>query len=434
MKKNKLNILIIGSGGREHAIVWKVSQSPRVEKIFVAPGNAGTSQIATNIDIKATEISRLIEFARNQPIDLTIVGPDDSLALGIVDKFQKAGLKVFGPSRKAARIESSKAFSKKLMVENEIPTARYKAFSDFDKAVEYVKRQKFPIVIKASGLALGKGVSICESFDQAIEALTNMMVNKTFGKSGSKVIIEEFLGTDQEVSIHCITDGKSALIFPTAQDHKPIFDGDKGPNTGGMGTYAPVPWAREEIINWASKKVIRPILKGLDNSGSKFTGCLYPGLKMTKEGLKVLEFNARFGDPETQSYMRLLETDLIDIIEASLEGRLAKIKAEWKNGFAVCVIIASKGYPVSKGEEVPIYGLDKTKGDDNIVIFHSGTKIKNGKVFASGGRVLGVTATDNTLKGALAKAYNAASKIKFEGMQYRTDIGAKAFSNLSLDT
>lgn len=426
MKKNDLKVLIIGSGGREHAIAWKIAQSKRVEKIFVAPGNAGTTEIAENIDLSATDFSKLIKFSRDNKIDLTIVGPDDPLALGIVDEFQRAGLKVFGPSKKAARIESSKSFSKNLMQEKRIPTAKFETFSDYKKALKYIEDQKLLLVVKASGLALGKGVTICQTIDVAKTALESIMVDKIFGDSGSKVVIEEFLGNGQEISIHCITDGKDFLLFPTAQDHKPIYDNDKGPNTGGMGTYAPIPWAGQEYLDFAGNMVIKPVLAGLSSKGSRFVGCLYPGLKMTSGGPKVLEFNARFGDPETQSYMRLLETDLVDIIEACLDGKLKEIKPIWSKGFAACIMIASKGYPESRGKDVPISGIVKAKEIPDVIVFHSGTKRDNGTIMAAGGRVLGITATGETLQEAIDKAYLAVDCIKFDGMQYRTDIGAKA--------
>jgi len=424
----KKNILIIGGGGREHALAWKVAQSPKVEKVFVAPGNAGTGKIAENIDIKATDFPELIKFAKENNVELTIVGLDDPLAMGIVDEFQKAGLKIFGPCKKAARIESSKAFSKNLMQEKKIPTARFEIFSSYKKALKYVANQKFPIVIKASGLALGKGVLICQTLDDAKNALNSILIDKTFGDSGNEVVIEEFLGNDQEISIHCITDGKEILIFPTAQDHKPIYDGDEGPNTGGMGTYAPIPWAGQDYLDWATEKVIKPALEGLEEKGSRFLGCLYPGLKLTAIGPKVLEFNARFGDPETQSYMRLLETDLMDIIEACLDGKLGEIKAKWSKGFVVCVIIASKGYPINSGEDVPIFGIEKAEKIPGVVVFHSGTKLVDDKIFASGGRVLGVTAIGETLQEAIRNAYMAVGLIKFDGMQYRKDIGAKSLN------
>lgn len=361
-------------------------------------------------------------------MDLTVVGPDDFLALGIVDQFQKAGLKIFGPSKKAARIESSKIFSKNLMKKMKIPTAKYQIFDDYGKALKYIGSQSFPIVIKVNGLALGKGVLICKTINEAKESLKNIMIDKTFGDSGNLVVIEEFLGSGQEISIHCITDGKDILIFPTAQDHKPIYDGDKGPNTGGMGTYVPIPWARKDYLDWATETVIKPILKGLAKTKSKFSGLLYPGLKLTDSGPKVLEFNARFGDPETQSYMRLLNSDLLDIFEGCTDGQLGKIKSKWKTGFAVCVIIASKGYPLHCGKDVPIKGIIEAEKIPNIVIFHSGTTVKDNKIFASGGRVLGVTATGKTLEKAVKTAYKAVAKIKFEGMQFRNDIAAKAFT------
>jgi phosphoribosylamine--glycine ligase len=430
MNKAKLNILIVGGGGREHALAWKIAQSPMVDKLFVAPGNAGTGIIAENIDIKPTDLLNLIEFAQENNIGLTIVGPDDLLALGIVDEFQRAGLRVFGPTKNAARIESSKSFSKSLMRQKKIPTARFEIFNDYKKALEYLKDQKFPIVIKASGLALGKGVSICQNSKEAKEALTSIMVDKTFGDSGNEVVIEEFLGNDQEISIHCITDGKEVLMFPTAQDHKPIYDGDKGPNTGGMGTYAPIPWAGQEYLEWATEKVIKPTLEGLEARDSKFLGCLYPGLKLTSVGPKVLEFNARFGDPETQSYMRLLKTDLVEIIEASLDGNLSKVKPAWSKGYAACVIIASKGYPVSRGKDVMITGIEEAEKMPDVIVFHSGTTLANDKIMATGGRVLGVTATAETIEDAIHKAYLAVGCIEFEGMQYRTDIGSKALKQV----
>ena len=422
----KTNVLVIGSGGREHAIIWKISQSPRIGKIFVAPGNGGTGELAENIEIKTTDFKKLIKFAKENKIDLTIVGPDDPLALGIVDEFQKAGLRIFGPTKNAARIESSKSFSKDLMKKQNVPTAKYKIIKNYKTALGYLKKQKFPLVIKASGLAFGKGVSICQNLYEAKKTINSVMVDKIFGNSGNEVIIEEYLGTGQEISIHCITDGSDFLIFPTAQDHKPIYDGDKGPNTGGMGTYSPIPWAGKEYLSWVSKKVIKPILKGMKENNSNFMGCLYPGLKMTNKRPKVLEFNARFGDPETQSYMRILETDLLDIIDACLDGNLNKIKVKWKPRFAVCVIIASKGYPVSKGKDVSVSNIKEAEKIPGVVIFHSGTKKDGGKIFASGGRVLGVTAIGKTLQEAVNIAYKAVAKIKFEGMQYRKDIAAKA--------
>jgi len=423
-----MKVLIIGSGGREHALAWKIAQSPKVDKLFVAPGNAGTAKIAENVDIKVTDFPKLIKFAKENNVGLTIIGPDNLLALGIVDEFQKAGLRVFGPIKKAARIESSKSFSKNLMLKKKIPTARFDVFDDYSKALDYLKDQTFPIVIKASGLALGKGVSICKDSDEAKEALNLIMVDKTFGDSGSEIVIEEFLGSDQEISIHCITDGKDFIVFPTAQDHKPIHDGDKGPNTGGMGTYAPIPWAGQDYLDWASDKVIKPILKGLEELDTNFVGCLYPGLKLTTAGPKVLEFNARFGDPETQSYMRLLETDLVDIIEACIDGKLSEIKPVWRKGYAICVILASKGYPISRGEDVPIHGIDEAEKMPDVIVFHSGTKQVSDVVTASGGRVLGVTAIGETLQEAIHKAYMAVGRIEFDGMQYRTDIGAKALN------
>jgi len=395
---NKKKILVIGGGGREHALTWKLSQSQKVEQLFVAPGNAGTAGIAKNVDIKATDIPALVKFALDNAIDLTVVGPDDPLAAGIVDEFQKAGLKVFGPTAAAARIEASKAFSKGLMEKHGVPTAAYRIFSNPEDAAVYLDTQTFPVVIKASGLALGKGVLICKDKQEALGALKTIMVDKSFGDSGNEVVVEEYLGNNQEISIHCITDGESTLLFPTAQDHKPIFDGDKGPNTGGMGTYAPIPWAGDEYVSWAEKNVVSPILSGLKQGNSTFTGLLYPGLKLTESGPKVLEFNARFGDPETQSYMRLLDTDIYDIFEAAVNGTLGQVQAKWQEGFAVCVILASKNYPNGSSAPVPISGIEEAEKYPDVVVFHSGTKVIDGVLHASGGRVLGVTATGKTLQ------------------------------------
>lgn len=426
MPKKTLKVLIIGSGGREHALAWKVAQSPMVRKIFVAPGNAGTDRVAENLAIESTDFTGLIKFATENKIGLTIVGPDEPLALGIVDEFQKRGLRIFGPTRDAARIESSKAFSKSLMRRMNIPTASYKVCDDYDNALEYVGDLDLPIVIKASGLALGKGVSICRTRDQVVKTLKAIMIDKIFGDSGNEVVIEEYLGAGQEISIHAITDGKAFILFPTSQDHKAIHDGDNGPNTGGMGTYAPIPWAGNDYLDWAADKVITPALTGLATKGSRYRGLLYPGLKLTDDGPRVLEFNARFGDPETQSYMRLLETDLVEIIEACLNGTLSTVKVSWKPGFAVCIILASRGYPTAKSRRARITGIGDAENIPNVVVFHAGTTMLDGKLYASGGRVVGVTATAETLEQAIRTAYQAVDKIRFEGMQYRTDIGLKA--------
>ncbi len=426
---NQKKVLLVGGGGREHAIAWKLRQSRRLSKLYVAPGNAGTAQIAENVPLKATDIDGLLAFALKEEIEFTIVGQDDPLALGIVDAFQVKGLIIFGPTKAAAQIEASKVFSKRLMKDCGVPTALFDVYMDHVQALENVRRyfatySGLPIVVKASGLALGKGAYVCHDLVEAEEALDEVMVKRLHGSAGDEVIIEEYVG-GQEVSIHAFCDGKSFKLFPSAQDHKPAFDGDKGPNTGGMGTIAPVPWFNGHDA--VSEQIVGPILGGLREKGSPFVGLLYPGLKMPEAGPMVLEFNARFGDPETQVYMRLLKTDLIDIFEACVEERLHEINVEWNPGFAACVVMASGGYPspdYKKG--LPITGIDNAEILPSVVVFHAGTKQADGQLVTSGGRVLGVTGIGATLQEALDHAYNGVECIHFEGMQYRKDIGAKS--------
>ena len=452
---NKL--LIIGSGGREHTLAWKLKQSPKVGKIFIAPGNAGTLSLGENVDIKATDVLALADFAQKNNIDFTVVGPDDALALGIVDEFQKRGLKIWGPNKRAAQIESSKAFAKELMEKNNIPTAEFKTFDNYHQALNYAEKHFInsvvqarglpnskqqaeglhykPIVIKASGLALGKGVMLCQTLDEAKNFLQEVMVKKIFGEAGTEVVIEQFL-QGQEFSIHAFSDGKNFVMLPPSQDHKRAFDNDQGPNTGGMGTIAPVPWVNDELMNRVSSKIVKPALDGIKSVTCPFMGILYPGLIMTKDGPKVIEFNARFGDPETQSYMRLLKTDLYDILEACVNGTLDKIKIEWENKYACCIVLASGGYPGEYKKGLSITGVDEANKLDDIIVFHAGTKLENGKLVTNGlpakslatagGRVLGVTAIAHDLKSALDKAYAAVKLINFEGMHYREDIGQKS--------
>src|SRR3989344_2859175 len=419
------NVLIIGSGGREHALAWKLAQSPRIGKLYVAPGTGGTRQIAENIAIDATDIDGLVQFAEKSEIGLTLVGPDDPLALGIVDAFQARGLRIFGPTRAAAEIASSKAFAKNLMSEANIPTATFKIFNEHNKALAYVRECGAPIVVKASGLALGKGVYVCKTLVQAEVALTEIMLDHLHREAGSEVVVEEFLD-GQEISIHAFCDGKTFVLLPPAQDHKPIHDNDEGKNTGGMGTIAPVSWVSADTLQIIGEQVVRPTLDALAKRGRQFTGLLYPGLKMTSSGLKVLEFNARFGDPETQSYMRLLKTDLLDILEACVDGTLAEHAIKWHSGFATCVVIVSGGYPDEYKKGVPLHGVAEAERVSNVVVFHAGTIFEN-ELKTSGGRVLGIYATGDTLRDALNSAYEAARLIQFEGMQYRSDIGAKVF-------
>lgn len=420
------NILIIGSGGREHALAWKLAQSPRIGKLYVAPGNGGTRVIAENIAIEATNIKGLTRFVEKNSIDLTVVGPDDPLALGVVDVFQSRGLRIFGPIRAATQIEASKAFAKRLMRDQGILTAPFRIFRKYDNALNYIRKHGAPIVVKASGLAFGKGVYPCKTLAKAKRALVEIMLERAHKQAGNEVIVEEFLD-GQEISIHALCDGKTSVLLPTAQDHKPVFDGDKGKNTGGMGTIAPVPWVNTQTLRDVNEQIVFPTLQALARKGRPFSGCLYPGLKITNEGLKVLEYNARFGDPETQSYMRLLKTDLLDVLDACVDGKLAELAIEWSSGFAACIVLASGGYPEKYKKEIPIFGIGEAEKIPSVVVFHAGTMYDD-KLRTSGGRVLGVTAIGKTLQETLDRAYEAICQIKFKGMQYRKDIGAKVIA------
>ena len=419
------DVLVIGSGGREHALAWKLAQSPHLGKLYVAPGNGGTARLAENVPIPAGNIDALVEFAKSHHIHLTVVGPDDALAAGIVDAFREAGLRIYGPTQSAAQIEASKAFSKNLMAETHVPTARHATFSDITAAKDYVHSHPYPLVVKASGLALGKGVYICRNLMEANHALDDIMGEKVFGEAGNQVVIEEYL-TGQEVSIHAFCDGHTSVLFPTAQDHKRIRTGDKGPNTGGMGTFAPVPWVKPDLLHRIQQHVVHPILSGLKAHHSPFTGTLYPGLMVHGHDFKVLEFNARFGDPETQSYMRLLETDLLEILDACVDGRLSDVHIKWSHQTAITVVLASEGYPGTYPKGLPITGLAEAEGLPDIVVFHAGTKQDDEHLVTSGGRVLGVTALGSDLRDAQRKVYAAIERVSFQGMQFRTDIGDKA--------
>jgi phosphoribosylamine--glycine ligase len=418
----KQNILIIASGGREHALGWRLKQSPKVGKIYFAPGNPGTATIGINTNIPALDFDKLIEFAKKNEIDLTVAGPDDILAAGIVNTFQKAGLRIFGPRKEAVQIESSKAFAKQLMKEEKIPTAKYQTFTDAKKAKTYIQKQTPPVVIKASGLALGKGVIIAQTLEKSEKTIDEIMVKKVFGNAGNEVVIEEFL-LGKEVSIHVFSDGENVALFPTSRDHKPIFDGNKGLNTGGMGTIAPLPEISNKQLEEIKKTIVLPAIKGLKKRGMPFVGCLYPGLMMTKDGPKVIEFNCRFGDPEMESYMRLLDSDLFDILNSCVDEKLNRTTIEWSNKSACCIILASKDYPKSSHKGDVIYGLENI--DDDVIVFHLGTKMDGENIVTNGGRVLGITATGKSLDEALTLAYKQIGKngIYFEGMQYRKDIG-----------
>jgi len=425
MQNNKQKILIIGGGGREHAIGWKIKQSPRCGELYFAPGNAGTSSIGINVDFKAIDIKGLIDFVKKENIDVTLAIPDDPLALGIVDEFKKENLRIFGPTQSAAQLESSKAFSKNFMRKHGLPTAKFDVFHDYKRAEGYIRNHSFPIVVKVSGLALGKGVFICQNLEEAKDALDNILNKKTFGEAGNEVVIEEFL-TGPEISTHAFSDGKTYSIFPTSQDHKRIGENDTGPNTGGMGTVAPLPIVSDELLKEIKETIIAPTLHMMNEDGNNFSGVLYPGLMLTSDGPKILEYNARFGDPETQTYMRLLDTDLLDIIDACIDGTLDKIKIKWKSLSACTIVLASGGYPESYEKGKIISGVENASGDGNIIIFHAGTKYDSERnLITNGGRVLGVSATGATLEEALACAYKAVAKISFEKMYYRKDIGKK---------
>ena len=422
--KDNMKILVVGGGGREHTLVWKIAQSPLVKKIYCAPGNAGISQLAECVSISDTAIDELLKFADKNQIDLIVVGPEAPLAMGIVDTFQSQGLNIFGPSKRAAEIESSKIFAKYLMEKYHIPTATYKKFDQYLEAKKYLESVAIPIVIKADGLAAGKGAMVCFSREEAEESLQKTMVHHIFGDAGEKVIIEEYL-RGQEASVLAFTDGVNVLPLVPAQDHKPIFDGDKGPNTGGMGAYAPAVLINEEIQKMIRKKILEPAVKGMALEDRPYRGVLYAGLIITKQGPKVIEFNCRFGDPETQAILPLVNTDIVPILQGCSIGRIEKMNIEASDKFTVCVIMASGGYPgnYEKGKE--IIGLERDFGDD-VIIFHAGTKHVNGKVVTNGGRVLGVTASSENIRDAIKRAYRAVGKITFDGAYYRKDIGYKA--------
>ena len=424
-----MKVLIVGSGGREHAIAYSVAKSSKVDKIYCAPGNAGIGQIAECVDITAMEFGKLAAFAKEKEIDLTIIGMDDPLVGGIVDVFEEQGLRVFGPRKNAAIIEGSKAFSKDLMKKYGIPTAKYEIFSNSAAAIEYLKNEnKYPAVIKADGLALGKGVIIAQNFDEAKDAVISIMEDQIFGKSGSNIVIEEFL-TGPEVSVLCFTDGKTISPMVSSMDHKRALDNDEGLNTGGMGTVAPNPYYTKNIADVCMKSIFIPTIKAMSKENRTFKGCLYFGLMITENGPKVIEYNCRFGDPETQVVLPLLDTDLVDIFNAVINETLDQLDIKWKNQSAACIIMASGGYPKKYETGVEITGLDEKGQLNNSLVFHAGTKLENQKFYTSGGRVLGVTAISDKLNVALDIAYNSVSKIHFDKMHYRKDIGQKALKS-----
>ena len=419
-----MKVLIVGSGGREHAIAWKVAQSKKVEKIYCAPGNAGISEVAECVPIGAMEFDKLVAFAKEKEIDLTVIGMDDPLVGGIVDVFEKEGLRVFGPRKNAAILEGSKAFSKDLMKKYHIPTAAYETFTDPAKALEYLETAKMPIVLKADGLALGKGVLICQTLEEAKEGVKTLMMDKKFGSAGDEIVIEEFM-TGREVSVLSFVDGNIVKIMSSAQDHKRAKDGDQGLNTGGMGNFSPSPFYTEEVDEFCKKYIYQPTVDAMKAEGRPFKGVIFFGLMLTPEGPKVLEYNARFGDPEAQVVLPRLENDIVDVFEACIDGTLDKVDLKFDNDRAtVCVILASDGYPVEYKKGFPIEGLEKFKGKDDYYVFHSGTKFNDkGQIVTNGGRVLGVTATGKDLKEARKKAYEATEWVSFENKYMRHDIG-----------
>lgn len=417
-----MKILVVGGGGREHALVWKLRQSPRVDQIYCAPGNAGISRMATCINIQSGDVYSLLEFAKKEVIDLTVVGPEIPLTNGIVDIFEKEGLRIFGPSRVAAEIEGSKALAKDIMAKYNIPTARYATFEEQEEAREYVKTCGAPCVVKADGLAAGKGVIVAMDDETALAAVDIIMAQRVFGQAGDRVVIEEYL-QGEEVSVLAFIEGDTIIPMIASQDHKRVGDNDAGPNTGGMGAYAPAPIYTAELAEIVERDILRPTIRAMASEGRHYRGVLYAGLMITPQGPKVLEFNARFGDPETQPVLSLLETDLVDIIEAILEGRLEQQEVKWKEGASVCVVMAAGGYPgkYMKGQE--INGLDLTR--QGVEIFHAGTTTKEGKVVTDGGRVLGVTSVGRDITEAIERVYRAVEGITFEGAHYRKDIGAR---------
>ncbi len=418
-----MSVLIIGAGAREHVLAWKLRQSARVEKLFVAMGNGGTARMATNVAFGNDDAGALVKFARDEKIELVVIGPEVLLANGLADALRAENVRVFGPNQNAAEIEASKTFAKDFMARHNIPTARYESFTNFDDAVRHVENVAYPIVIKASGLAAGKGVILPESLGTARDALRQIMIAREFGAAGDEVVIEERL-TGEEVSVLAFSDGVTVKAMPPAQDHKRLLENDLGPNTGGMGAYAPVA-VPQNFLEEIMRDVLQPTIDGLRAEGRPFGGVLYAGLMLTEEGARVLEFNCRFGDPEAQVLLPLLETDLLDVMDACVGGTLAQCEVKWKRGAAACVVLASGGYPNQYAVNVPIYGLDAAH-NRNVMIFHAGTKLQEGKVVTNGGRVLTVTGRGERLGDALDTAYAAIRPIRFEGMQYRKDIGAKA--------
>jgi phosphoribosylamine--glycine ligase len=420
-----MRILVIGSGGREHALVWKIRQSPRVTKIYCAPGSAAIGELAEPVAIQPEQIEQLADFATKENIDLTVVGPELPLTLGIADLFESRGLRIFGPNKAAAQLEGSKAFAKEMLQENNIPTASSGIFTEAISAFQYLAQQTAPYVIKADGLAGGKGVIICQSLGEAQSAVEEILVRKAFGKAGDKVVIEEFLD-GEEASFMALTDGAHILPLASAQDHKRVFDGDQGPNTGGMGAYSPAPVVTAALHERILREILTPLLAGLKKKNIDYRGVIYVGLMITEAGPKVLEFNARFGDPECQPIMMRLESDLLPLLEAAIDGKLATIQSQWSDEPAVCVVLSAEGYPGSYGKGREIRGLEKLKNWQKGFVFHAGTVKDNDRWFTSGGRVLGVTARGESIADAVKEVYRAVQEISWDGIHYRKDIARRA--------
>jgi len=419
-----MRVLVIGGGGREHALVWKIKQSPKVETIFCAPGNAGTSETVENVAIAADDIEGLLQFALNNGIGLTIVGPEQPLVMGIVDRFEENGLRIFGPNARAAELEGSKSFSKDIMKKYGLPTAEYKIFTSAEIAEKYIKSKNCPLVVKADGLAAGKGVLLCKSTEEALTAVDTIMRKRYFGEAGNQIVVEEFL-EGQEISVLAFSDGQAILLMDSVQDHKAAFDEDMGPNTGGMGAYSPAPFFTEIIQQKVRDKIMLPMVRAMQKEGRPYKGILYAGLMLTKTGPQILEFNARFGDPETQPLLVRLDSDIIPIFEACIDGTLGQCQVHWKKKSSVCVVMAAAGYPGTYQKGKIISGLKNANSIPGVVVFHAGTKKESEKIVTNGGRVLGITATGENTTSAIERAYEAVGKIKWEGTQYRKDIGCR---------
>jgi len=420
-----MKVLLIGSGGREHAIAWKLSLSPKLKKLFVAPGNAGTDELGENVEIQPKDQDGIVKFCQRESIDLVVVGPEAPLVDGLVDRLKKEGIRVFGPSQFAAQLEGSKVFAKEVMRKLSIPTGEFEVFEDPERAMDYVAKKGVPIVVKVDGLAGGKGVAVTTSMPKAMEAIHLYMVKKVFGRAGERVVVEEFL-EGEEASVIAVTDGRTVRLLASSQDHKRIYEGDHGPNTGGMGAYSPAPIVTEAIENELLEKVFKPIVAEFEQLGHPFVGFLYAGIMITPKGVRVLEFNVRLGDPETQAILPRLKNDLLEVLDAAVDGRLSEIELQWKDEDCVCVVIASEGYPDEYQVGKRIAGITSAKEISGIQVFHAGTKRQNGELLSAGGRVLNIVGCGSGIFEALSKTYQAVDKIFFDNMYYRKDIGYRA--------